>query len=147
MAAYLIHGGSVSKYDASGHISVLSFDAAKTTTACESSQCDHAQKSLRGALFGPPNPLFQMSQEDSLFRRTQRLVKSHPCCLKKDSGLGIVLSHAGSKIPVDGCMDVAKLDVKTRWLARTWLRCDGAATQNEWKDEEIGHSNSKCTGV
>ena len=33
MAAYLIHGGSISKSDGSGHISCFSFDAAKTTTA------------------------------------------------------------------------------------------------------------------
>ena len=47
----------------------LESDAAKTTTVWESSQCVYARKSLRGAPFRPPNSLFQMSQEDNLFRR------------------------------------------------------------------------------
>ena len=102
----------------------LESDAAKTTTVWESSQCVYARKSLRGAPFRPPNSLFQMSQEDNLFRRPQRWV-DHPdqTARKKDPGLRLTRFDS-----VDGNLyEVTQLDVTTRGPART-RQCDGMAT-------------------
>ena len=73
-------------------------DAAKTTTAWESSQCVYARKSLRGAPLRPPNLLFQMSQEDNFFRRPQRWV-DQPDDIARKKGLGLRLTRFDS---VDG---------------------------------------------
>ena len=99
-------------------------EAAKTTTAWESSQCDYARKSLRGAPFRPPNFLFQMSQEDNLFRRPQRWV-DHPDQIARKKDPGLRLTRFDS---VDGNLyEVTHLDVTTRGPART-RQCDGMAT-------------------
>ena len=117
-------------------------DAATTTTTWVSSQCDLHERLCEARLSGRPTLYFKCHRKTTYFDEPSDWSNPFHVARKKDPGLRLTRFDS-----VDGCMDVAKLDVKTRWLARTWLRCDGAATQNERKDEEIGHSNSKCTGV